>query len=418
MAFAKVQYAANNNTGNTVLTVTLGASTTVHNLLVLTHSNDGGASPGAVPTSITLVGTGQNFTMITSASQTNSTASIVKSIWYLKDIPAGATQITATIAATNAQLMEVEEFSGADTVSPLITNAFAASNAPSGTQQTSYDSTAAPSGAVPAGSLWVGGFTGVDSGTHPTINSTQGFTLETAQIPGSSSSSQLGYILSSSNATPQFSGSITAPVAGAWWAAVVAAFQPPATTVTVTGVTATVTVAAVAGTVTETMVGTTATVTASAVAGTVTETIVGVTSTVSASAPAGAANITMASTTATVSVSAIAGIVQSSMTGVTASVIAAAIAGTVTEFIAGVPANVSVSAIAGTPIYANTVIGATANVSVAAIAGTVVTGQNAPLILKIRGFLARDGFHSSIGSQQFEGVLLDSTPTNQTQWWD
>ena len=229
MSFAKVQYAANNNTGNTVLTVTLGAGTTQHNLLVVTHSNDGGTSPGAVPTSISLVGTGQNLTMITSTSQTNGTASIVKSIWYLKDIPAGATQLTATIAATNGQLMEVEEFSGADTTAPLITNAFSAASAPANTQQTSYDSTAA-AGSTPAASLWVMGFTGIDSGTHPTINTSQGYTLEASQNPGSSSMSQLGYILSSSAAAPQVSGSITAPAGGAWWSSVVAGFAAQSTT--------------------------------------------------------------------------------------------------------------------------------------------------------------------------------------------
>src|SRR6185437_1340254 len=162
--------------------------------------------------------------------------------------------------------------------------------------------------------------------------------------------------------------------AGADWWGMVAVELLPVTSgvpVNVTGVTATVTVAAVNGTVTEAIPGTVSTVAAAAVAGTVTESIPGVAAAVTVTAnPGGAGSTGVTGPTGTVTVSAVAGTVTISPAGVASAVTVTPIAGTVVETITGTTATDTVAAQAGT-VKVNPQ-GTVSNVNAAANNGTAV----------------------------------------------
>jgi hypothetical protein len=220
---ARVQFAEATNSGVTTLTATLGASTTAGNLLLVMLSVDGG---GATPSTVTLTGGSDVFTKDAQVTSTNPIASINLSLWSDPNCSAGHTQVVATSNISAGLLMMVWEVSGAATTSPLAGVPGTAAN-PANTLQAAFDSTAGAS--VPAGSFWIGGVTGVGSGGRATPVLAGSWTPETQLQPGSATDMLGGYQAGPGAGTPQFNGTFSAPAAGAYWAAIAAAYKSSST---------------------------------------------------------------------------------------------------------------------------------------------------------------------------------------------
>lgn len=221
MAVARVQFGSNAG-GGTTLTVTLGSPTTAGNLLLVFVSGDG-ANSGA-PTGIALTGSSDTFTQDADVADTNPTALVNLSLWSDPNCSGGHTAVVATFgAAVGGNLMTVWEVSGAAVSSPLAgTPATAA--APANVLQASFDSGAAAS--VVAGCWWVGCVTGIGSGGRAQASPSGAWTTETPLQPGSLTQMLPAYQAGPGAGAPEYAGTFTAPVAGAYWAAVAAAYLP------------------------------------------------------------------------------------------------------------------------------------------------------------------------------------------------
>lgn len=225
---ARVQFGENANSGVTTLTVTLGAATTAGNLLIAMLSVDGGQTPSG----ITLTGGSDTFTKDAQVTQTNPTASINLSCWSDPNCSGGHTQLVATASASTGLLMMVWEVSGAATSSPLAGTAGAGA-APSNTLQAAFDSGSGAS--VGAGCFWAAAVTGIGSGGRAQAVPSGSWTAETALQPGSASQMLGAYQAGPGAGAPRYNGSFSAPVAGAYWAALAAAYKPAVTPVTNAG---------------------------------------------------------------------------------------------------------------------------------------------------------------------------------------
>jgi hypothetical protein len=204
-------------------TVTLGSPTTAGNLLVVLVSADGANS--AVPSGITLGGSGAVFSNDASAASTNPIATITHSLWSLPNCPAGSTTVAPTFSGGSpaAILVMVWEVSGAALTSPLAAAPASAAN-PANTLQAAWDTGAAA--AVPAGCWWVGGLTGVGSGGRATPVVSGAWTSEAQLQPGSATDMLGAYQAGPGSGSPEFAGTFSLPAAGAYWASVVAAYKP------------------------------------------------------------------------------------------------------------------------------------------------------------------------------------------------
>jgi hypothetical protein len=190
------------------------------NLIVVAVSNDGASAP---PTSITLTGSSDVFTDDVSTLDTNPTANIDLSIWSNPNCSGGKTSVVASGGLGSGVLMSVWELAGGAASSPLRTAHAAAG--PANTQQGAFDSGAASS--VPAGDFWIAAVTGIGSGGVRAAASPSGaWTLEAALTPGSLTQMIAAYQSGPGAGAPQYAGTFTAPVGGAYWAAAVAAYKP------------------------------------------------------------------------------------------------------------------------------------------------------------------------------------------------
>jgi hypothetical protein len=216
----RVQFASSSIT-STGLTVTLGSATTAGNLLVIAVSVDGTVQTPAV----TLVGSTDTFVQDASATNTNPIANIGLSLWSDPNCSGGHTQINVHVTSSAGLLVAIWEVSGSVATSPLAGTAAAAG--PTNTLQSSFDSSAG-TGVVP-GCFWVGAVTGVGSGGRAQALPTGSWTTEVAIQPGSASQMLGAYQAGMAFGTPQYRGTFTAPVAGAYWAAITAAYKPAPT---------------------------------------------------------------------------------------------------------------------------------------------------------------------------------------------
>jgi hypothetical protein len=331
MSVARVQFGSSASA-----TVTLGSATTAGNLLIVLVSADGANS--AVPSSITLGGSAAVFTNDASVVSTNSIATITLSLWSLPNIPPGSTTVLPNFSGGSPAgiLVMVWEVSGAALTSPLAGTPGSAAN-PASTLQAAWDSGAGA--AVAAGCFWAGGLTGVGSGGRATPVVSGSWTGESPLQPGSATDMLGSYQAGPGGGAPEYAGTFSGPVAGAYWAAIAAAYSPASGGggATVSGVTATETPAAPAGTVTA----------VTPVAGPAAVSVL--------AAPAGTPGA------------------SESVAGPVAPIALAAPAGTVgaSETVAGPVAPETLSAPAGTPHASSAVAGPAAGEALAAPAGTI-----------------------------------------------
>ena len=208
-------------------TATFANPTTAGNLIVVFISADG--SNSSVPLSVALTGSSDTFTNDSSAASTNPTANITLSLWSDPDCSGGHTVITPTFSASPAAVLIMAwEVSGAALTSPLVTQSSAAN--PANTLQSAFDSGNGSS--VQAGCWWAGAVTGVGSGGRAIPVPSGSWTTETPLQPGSLTEMLGAYEAGPGSGTPDYAGTFSAPVAGAYWASVVAAYAPAGAGVT------------------------------------------------------------------------------------------------------------------------------------------------------------------------------------------
>lgn len=202
-------------------TVTLSA-TTAGNLIIVAVSNDGAVTND--PTTITLTGSSDTFTKDINAANTNPVANVNLSIWSDPNCSGGKTSVVASGGLGSGTLMDVWEWSGGATSSPL--QAAHGAAAPASTLQTSFDSGVTAS--IPAGCLGIAAVIGIGSGgrAQATVTGSGTWTTETALQPGSVSQMLSARQNTLAAGTPNYAGTFSAPVAGAYWAAVIAAYKP------------------------------------------------------------------------------------------------------------------------------------------------------------------------------------------------
>jgi hypothetical protein len=247
MATARVQFASITG-GGTSLTATLGSPTTAGNLLLVFVSGDGSGS--SAPTGIALTGSSDVFTQDANVADTNPTALVDLSLWSDPSCSGGHTAVVATFGASVAgTIMSVWEVSGAAVASPLA-GAPAAAAAPASTLQALFDSGAAA--AVAAGCFWVACVTGIGSGGRAQAVPGGSWTTETPLQPGGVTQMLPGYQAGPGAGSPEYSGTFSAPVAGAYWAAIAAAYSPAPVPATVSGQVSSLALAAPAGSVSAT----------------------------------------------------------------------------------------------------------------------------------------------------------------------
>lgn len=186
-----------------------------------------------------------------------------------------------------------------------------------------------------------------------------------------------GVTASVSVASP--AGSIPASVNGVSSAVAVTAVAGTAT-VTVPGTTASVSVASVPGSITAALTGASASVTVSATAGTVVYpcTVNGVAGAVTAAAPSGSVPRTLNGASASVTVSALNGTASVTAVGTVPQVITSAVSGNVPASLSGSSGTVSAVAVAGTVSAGSgiTVSGVTATIGVSATPGGVANSTS------------------------------------------
>lgn len=216
---ARVQFAEATNSGVSTLTVTLGSATTAGNLLLVAFSVDGGS---ATPNAPTLTGGSDTFHQDANVTSTNPIASINLSVYSAANISGGHTQVVGTSSIAAGLLMMVWEVSGAATTTPLDGTPSTGAN-PANTLQAAFDSGSAS--AVGAGDFWVGVVTGVGSGGRATPVLAGSWTPETQLQPGSATDMLGGYQAGPGAGSPRFNGTFSAPAAGAYWAAIAAAYK-------------------------------------------------------------------------------------------------------------------------------------------------------------------------------------------------
>lgn len=222
MAWSVVQHAQAPTGG----TVTLSA-TTAGNLIIVAVSNDGAVTSD--PTTITLTGSSDVFTKDVNAANTNPTANVNLSVWSDPNCSGGKTSVVASGGLGSGVLMDVWELSGGATSSPL--QAAHGAAAPASTLQASFDSGAMAS--IPAGCFGIAAVIGIGSGgrAQASVTGSGTWTTETALQPGSVSQMLSARQNTLAAGTPNYAGTFTGPVAGAYWVAVVAAYKPPAAAV-------------------------------------------------------------------------------------------------------------------------------------------------------------------------------------------
>lgn len=198
------------------------AATTAGNLIIVAVSNDGAVT--ADPTSITLTGSSDVFTKDVNAAATDPVANVNLSIWSDPNCSGGKTSVVASGGLGSGVLMDVWEWSGGAASSPLRAAHGAAS--PASTLQSSFDSGAMAS--IPAGCLGIAAVVGIGSGgrAQASVSGSGSWTTEAALQPGSVSQMLSARQNTLAAGTPNYAGTFTAPVAGAYWAAVVAAYKP------------------------------------------------------------------------------------------------------------------------------------------------------------------------------------------------
>jgi hypothetical protein len=220
VAFTVLQHAQAPTGG----TVTL-AATTAGSLIVVAVSND--AITGD-PTTVTLTGSSDVFTKDVSAANTNPVANVNLSVWSDPGCSAGKTQVVVSGNLGTGVLTDVWEIAGGATSSPLQDKHGAA--APASTLQAAFDSGAM--GSIPAGCFGIAAVIGIGSGgrAQASVTGSGTWTTETPLQPGSASQMLSARQNTLAAGTPKYAGTFTGPVAGAYWAAVVAAYKPaPAT---------------------------------------------------------------------------------------------------------------------------------------------------------------------------------------------
>jgi hypothetical protein len=214
-----VQFAstANANANNATFT----SPTTAGNRIVAIVSLDTGTSQIA---SIALTGSTDVFTMDGSAATTDPTANINLSAWSDPNCSGGHTVVTCSGTGAST-LLGAFEVSGTDHNQAVTAHG---SGSPASTLQSSFDSGAAASTA--AGCTWIGAVTGVGSGGRAIAVPSGSWTAETALQPGSLTQMTTAYQASAAAGVPEYSGTFSAPVAGAYWAALVVAYSPATAT--------------------------------------------------------------------------------------------------------------------------------------------------------------------------------------------
>lgn len=222
MSFTIVQHAQSPSGG----TVTL-AATGAGNTIIVAVSNDGAVASD--PTTITLTGSADTFVKDVNAANTNPTANVNLSVWRDSNCSAGKTSVVASGGLGSGVLMDVWEIAGMDTTSPVAGSHGA--GAPASTLQAAFDSGATAS--IPAGCLGIAAVTGIGSGgrAQASVSGTGTWTTETALQPGSVTQMLSARQNTLAAGTPHYQGTFSAPVAGAYWAAVVVAYKPLAVTV-------------------------------------------------------------------------------------------------------------------------------------------------------------------------------------------
>ena len=222
MAFTVIQH-AQAPTGGTVTLAPTGAGNTI----IVVVSNDG-AGVTADPTTITLTGSSDTFTKDVSAANTNPTANVNLSVWSDPGCSASKTSVVASGGLGTGVIMDVWEVAGIVTSVPLQDKHGAA--APASTLQAAFDSGA--TGAIPAGCFGIASVTGIGSGgrAQASVTGSGTWTTEAALQPGSVSQMLSARQNPLAAGTPNYAGTFTGPVAGAYWAAVIAAYKPAAAT--------------------------------------------------------------------------------------------------------------------------------------------------------------------------------------------
>ena len=219
---ARVQFQSVVSSGTTpALTVT---ATGGGNLLVVHVSADGTNS--ALPTGVTLSGGSAGTDTLAndvSAASVNPVAAVNLSGWSIANCTAGHTTVTVTFAASvQSVLIEAWEVSGAAVAAALAGQSGGAN--PANTLQMAFDSGAGP--VVPAGCWWSGTVTGIGSGGRANAVPSGSWTTEAALAPGSLTQMQSAYQAGPASAAPDYAGTFSAPVLGAYWAAIVTAYLP------------------------------------------------------------------------------------------------------------------------------------------------------------------------------------------------
>lgn len=219
MTWTVVQVATNASGTSAIF----GSATTAGNLIVAVASDDGG-SPPTDPASVALTGSSDVFTKDINVLDTNPTAEIALSIWTDPDCSGGFNTVLLSGGSSSGTLMVVLELSGGATSSPVA--AAHAAAGPANVLEPSFDSGTAAS--VGAGCFWLGVVTGVGSGGRAQASPITPWVGQTPLQPGSVT--QLLYAFQNAPAAgaPDFSGTFTGPVAGAYYSAAVIAFSPAA----------------------------------------------------------------------------------------------------------------------------------------------------------------------------------------------
>lgn len=217
MTVSLVQFKSTGNTDTNSLAFT--SATTAGNRVIAVVSLDTGTS---YPT-VTLTGSSDTFTRDAGAQNTNGTANINLAVFSDANCSGGHTTVVSSGASTST-LQAIFEVSGTGLSSGATAAAGAA--APASTLQAAFDSGAAHP--VAGGCFWVAAVTGIGSGGRAQAVPGGSWTLETALQPGSASQLLVAYQDGPGAGAPEYSGTFSGPVAGAFWAAVAAAYAPPA----------------------------------------------------------------------------------------------------------------------------------------------------------------------------------------------